>query len=96
MQNSAVLVARSGETVIQQSAVGMLYADQAIMDNVNARIIIARQVNGGPIRPVVLLAGRVEGPVEPALDTPRALLAGLTAGVAFGLVMWLGRLLRRR
>jgi hypothetical protein len=96
MQDSVLLIGRSGETVIQDSAVGVLVTDQAIMDNGTARLVIARQVSGGPIRPLVLLAGKVDGPVEPTLDTPRAVLAGLSAGVAFGLVLWLEKLLSRK
>jgi hypothetical protein len=38
----------------------------------------------------------VDGPVDTVLDTPRAILAGLTAGIAFGLVYLAGRLLVRR
>jgi len=38
----------------------------------------------------------VEGPVETALDTPRALLAGLAAGMGAGLVLLIGSLARRR
>jgi hypothetical protein len=96
MHDSALLVGESGETVIQNSAVGLLYADRATMDNVRARVIVSRQVNGGPIRPVIMLAGKIEGPVEPVMDTPRSLLAGLMAGIAFGMVLWAGRLLSRK
>jgi len=60
-----------------------------------AGAIIAREVHGGFVQTTILLASKVDGPVESVLDTPRAMLAGLTAGVAIGLVMFVGKLLRR-
>jgi hypothetical protein len=45
---------------------------------------------------VILLAREVHGPVETVLDTRGALLAGLVAGVAIGMVLYVGRLLSRR
>jgi hypothetical protein len=59
-------------------------------------ILVGRQVQGEKIKTSVLLASKVEGEVETTLDTPRALLAGLTAGVALGLVLWLGQLITGR
>lgn len=95
LQGSAQLVAKSRETVVQNSTVGLLYGDRLTLDNARSNIVVARQVTGGPIHTAVLLAGKVEGPVEPVLDTPRALLAGLSAGIAIGLVWWLRSLLSR-
>ena len=37
-----------------------------------------------------IIASRLNGNVETVLDTPRAMLAGLTAGTAMGLVLWVG------
>jgi hypothetical protein len=44
----------------------------------------------------VLLAREVNGPVETVLDTRGAVAAGLVAGIAIGLVLFLGGLLTRR
>jgi hypothetical protein len=57
--------------------------------------MVARQVQGAA-HSTILIAGRVEGPVETALDTPRSILAGLAAGIAVGLVLLVGRLLTQR
>jgi len=59
-------------------------------------VVVAREVHGEALRTVVLLAGRVDGPVETMVDTPRALLAGLAAGIGTGLVLVLFRLLLGR
>jgi len=61
-----------------------------------AGLVVAREVDGGPIRTGVLLAGRVHGPVEAAMDTREAVIAGLAAGAAAGVAFLLGRLLLRR
>jgi len=68
----------------------------AELDGAQAGLLVSREVNGEVIRAGVLLAGRVEGSVETILDTPRALLAGLASGVAVGLVLWVGSLLKQR
>jgi hypothetical protein len=44
----------------------------------------------------VLLAREVNGPVETVLDTRGAVAAGLVAGIAIGLVLFVGGLLTRR
>ena len=58
-------------------------------------LVVARQVQGNPIHTTVLLAGKVEGAVETTIDTPRAALAGLIAGITVGLVLFVFRLLSR-
>jgi len=55
-----------------------------------------QDVTGESIRSTILLSGNINGNVETVLDTPRAMLAGLTAGVAVGLVLFAGKLLTRR
>jgi hypothetical protein len=59
-------------------------------------LLVAQQVRGGSIKTAVLLAGQVDGPVETSLDTPRALLAGLAAGIGAGLVLLIGSLAKQR
>jgi hypothetical protein len=43
-----------------------------------------------------LIARNVQGPVETILDTRGAAVAGLLAGLAIGMVLLSGSLLRRR
>jgi len=72
------------------------FCDIAELNESSAGLLVSRQVRSTTIRTGVLLASQVEGQVEAVLDTPRALLAGLAAGVGVGLVTLLGSLLRRR
>jgi hypothetical protein len=51
-------------------------------------VLVAQQVQTSSVRTGVLLASKVEGNVDTFLDTPRALLVGLTAGAAMGLVVF--------
>jgi hypothetical protein len=44
----------------------------------------------------VVLAQKIDGQVETTLDTRGAILAGLVAGIAAGLVSLVGRLLSQR
>jgi hypothetical protein len=96
MDNSALLIGRAGEAVVESSRVGALYSPSVEMKYSHANLLVARQVSGGPVRAIVMLAGKVEGPVRAYLDTPRALLAGLAAGLGFGIVLLLGRQITRR
>jgi hypothetical protein len=63
------------------------------MDNVQSGLIVSREINAGTIKTGVLLTGNVQGNVETAIDTPRALLLGIASGVAMGMVFFLLRLL---
>jgi hypothetical protein len=56
--------------------------------SVDSSMVVAQQVQATSVRTGVLLASKVEGDVETLLDTPRALLVGVAAGVAMGLVIF--------
>jgi len=96
LNNSAAGLVRAQDVKAEQSAINALYCDTADLGDSQAGLLVSRQVKGTTIRTGVLLASQVEGQVEAVLDTPRALLAGLAAGVGVGLVSLLGSLLRRR
>jgi hypothetical protein len=96
LDSSAAGLIRAEEVRAEQSAINALYCDTAALSDSQAGLLVSRQVTGTTIRAGVLLASHVEGQVEAVLDTPRALLAGLAAGVGVGLVSLLGSLLRRR
>ena len=85
-----------GNAVLNESQAGVIYAQTAELHDSRTSILVAQQVHADTIRTTVLLAGRVEGPVETMVDTPRALLAGLSAGVAVGLVLFVMRLITGR
>jgi hypothetical protein len=76
-------------------SVGVVAADTADLNGAQAGIVVANNVQGDSMRSFVLLASQVDGNVETVLDTPRAILSGLVAGVAMGLVFLVGRLLDR-
>jgi hypothetical protein len=96
MENSFLLAGRAEEARFDSSQVGVLYAGSVDMKYSKNNLMVAQRVSGGPIRSLVLLAGRVDGPVHTYLDTPRSLLAGVAAGVGVGIVLLLGRLMTRR
>ena len=53
--------------------------DAVEIKDVCAGVVITRNMRGENIRTGVLLTGQIDGNVETILDTPRAMLAGLTA-----------------
>jgi len=89
-------IIRSEETILQDSRVGIVIGDNATITSSQAGLLIANEVKSDSIKTGILLAGKVEGPVETYLDTPRTILAGLSAGVAVGLVLFVGQLLSKR
>ena len=89
-------LASASDVTMQQSSAVYLQASTAEVKDSSVAVLVARQVSGGPIRAGILLAGRVEGPVETQVDTARALLAGITAGVFTGLILLAARLFTQR
>ena len=73
-----------------------LSSERATLVESRVGMVVAREVDGGPIRTGILLAGRVDGRVEAQMDTADAVKAGLVAGAAAGIVYFLTRLLLRR
>ena len=96
LKDAGAMLVRSASATLKDRAVGVLYGGSIELHNSQAQAIVARQVTAPSIRTGVLLASKVEGNVEAVLDTPRALLAGLAAGVAFGLVSVIGKIIRGR
>jgi hypothetical protein len=96
MENSSLVAGRAGEASFDSSQVGALYSPSVEMKYSKTNLMVAQRVSGGPIRSLILLAGKVDGPVNTYLDTPRTLLAGIAAGASLGMVLLLGRLLSRR
>ncbi len=96
---------------VRDSAVGLLQAQSVYLDGGGAAIVaaqsttlnnsrngfvISREVHGNQINSVVLLATRVDGPVETLVDQRGLILIGVVAGAMIGAVFSLFRLLKRR
>jgi hypothetical protein len=86
-------VANVGDVTFNNSQVGAVFSDTANLNEATANLLVTRRVYGGPVRSTILLAGQVDGPVETMLDTPRALLVGIAAGMSMGLLLFLGNIL---
>jgi hypothetical protein len=83
---------RAQEAVLT-GQVGAMLADEASLIESRAGILAANSVTADRVRTVVLLAKRVEGPVETALDTRQVLIASLATGFVAGAVILIGQLL---
>jgi len=81
---------------LQDSSSVVLVTENAKLQESRNGLLVASKVEADTINTTILLTRNVEGNVETVLDTPRALLAGLTAGVAVGLVLFVGQLLTKR
>jgi hypothetical protein len=66
------------------------------MKSSRAGVILANEANCENSSTLILLARDVKGNLQTALDTRQAALAGLVAGVAIGMVLFVGNLLSRK
>lgn len=95
MQLSGAMALRGDLVSMERSAAGVLIADNARLAQSRVGMTITRnaQLDGGSS--IFLLAREVNGPVRTVFDTRGSLLAGLTAGIATALVLFVSRLLLR-
>ena len=92
MHESAVAVVRATQADLDGRA-GLILAQSARMGaGSRSGLLVSNQVKTEQVRTSVLLARRVEGPVETVMDTRQVLLASLVAGIA----VLLGQFLFRR
>jgi len=96
LNNGFAGIVRAEEASLTDCGAGIVVAEQTSLQNVQSGLLVAGEVTSETVKATIFLAGNVEGNVETVLDTPRAMLAGLTAGVAVGLVLFIGQLLTRR
>ena len=94
--NAQVMVAQINQLNAENVSLGVVSAGTAEIVNGHTGVLMTRELHGEAIRSTVLLAGKVDGNVETVLDTPRAMLVGLTAGIAIGLVFLVSNVLLRR
>ena len=87
---------RAGEAKLDRSSAQTLVADTITVNGGTTGLLVAREVHANPLRAFVVLAQKIDGQVETTLDTRGAILAGLIAGIAAGLVSLVGRLLTQR
>ena len=93
---SGILVARGNVISVDSGGVGVAIGEDVLLAGSRALLTIGGRVEIQEGSSVVLLAREVHGPVHTVLDTSGAMLAGLTAGVAVGLVLFVGRMLTKR
>jgi hypothetical protein len=95
LQQGAAFITRSAKSTSEESTVGAVISEHAVLQDSRVGITIARKAELNNSSSIILLAQEVEGNVETILDTRGALLAGLVSGIAVGLVLLVGNLLRR-
>lgn len=95
LSNSNVGVAHAQE-ITASGNVGALFSDIVTLNESRASLLVAREVHGDRIHTAILLAGRVNAPVETTIDVRSALVIGIAAGTVFGVVIGLIQLLVRR
>jgi hypothetical protein len=95
LSNSSVGVAYAQEATLGGN-VGALFTQVATLNESRAAFLVAREVHGDHIQSTILLAGRVNAPVETTIDVRSALIIGAAAGVIMGAVLGIFRLLIQR
>ena len=96
VQQSAVIAVRGETVTTARTAALSVVADEVQQEDCRSGVVIARSADLQGSSTLVLLAGQTNGPVEALLDTRGALLAGLVAGTAIGMVLFAGSLIIRR
>ncbi|MBE3115714.1 hypothetical protein IMZ68_00775, partial [Candidatus Bathyarchaeota archaeon] len=94
LTSSSAVSVRSQEATINGSA-GLLVSQVATINDSRSGVIISRDVHGTKINTVVLLAGKVNGPVETIVDRQSLFKMALIAGAAYAVVSSLFRLFKR-
>jgi len=96
LNESVGLVVRADVIDANECGSGIMTALELRMTNSRAGLALAERADLQDSSTLVLIAREVNGTVETVLDTRGAILAGLVAGVAAGLVLLAGGLLARR
>src|SRR3990170_3012030 len=81
---------RATQVGLAGGGAGMVMGEQVGLDNSRVGLTLARRADLTNSNTFILLAREVNGPVETVLDTRGAVAAGLVAGIAIGLVLFVG------
>jgi hypothetical protein len=84
------------DLVNAQGYIGAVAGGTVTVEGARVGVTAAREVRGGKVESVVLLAGRVEGEVHTVVDTRGAVIAGLVGGLIAGMIVLVGRIAFRR
>lgn len=93
---SGIVVARGNVVSVDSGGVGVAIGEDVLLAGSRSLLTVGGRVEIQEGSSVVLLAREVHGSVHTVLDTSGAMLAGLTAGVAVGLVLFVGSMLTKR
>ena len=85
-----------GDQVNAGGNLGAVFANAVAMNQGQSGIIVAKEMHGDKIQSVILIAGKVNGPIETKLDMRNALMLGAVAGACLGIVISLLRLMTRK
>jgi len=96
MRDSAVGLVQAQSVYLDGGGAAIVSAQTTTLNNTRNGFLIAREVHGTQVNAVVLLATRVDGPVETLVDQRGLVLIGIVAGAVLGTVFSLFRLLKRR
>jgi hypothetical protein len=92
---AGILVARGSVISVDAGGVGAAIGEDVLLAGSRSLLTVGGRVDIQEGSSVILMAREVHGSVHTLLDTSGAMLAGLTAGVAVGLVLFLGGLISR-
>ena len=96
METSTAVAVQGQTVVLDQSGTASVVATDVKADGSRALLVVADTIALRDSGTAILIARNVQGPVETILDTRGAAVAGLLAGLAIGLVLLSGSLLRGR
>lgn len=95
-RQSVAMAVRGNAVALEGVTAATVVSEELKSSHSRLGIAVAGQAHLEDSPAVILLAREVHGPVETVLDTQGAMLAGLVAGIAVGMVLFAGNLITRR
>jgi hypothetical protein len=96
IEDCITVAVRAEDNISFNGVAGVVVGGTVQVEELDAVLVVGREVNGANIRSGLLISREVHGNVETLMDSRTALLAGLAGGISAGLVLLVGRLLFRR